>query len=92
MTNSDILVQVTESQHNPSDETEDNEDEQEGVNLEMLPPRKFEIRHAVEVFQSFCLFQSEGEEGKKYQRLRNYMKHLYRKRSSSLALMSSLPL
>lgn len=47
MTNSDILVQVTESQHNPSDETEDNEDEQEGVNLEMLPPRKFEIRHAV---------------------------------------------
>lgn len=64
MTNSDILVQVTESQHNPSDETEDNEDEQEGVNLEMLSPRKFEIRHAVEVFQSVCLFQSEGEKEK----------------------------
>lgn len=65
MTDAEIIAQVTRSQHDPSDETEDNEDEEEDVDLEMLPPRKYEIRHAFEVLQSCCLFQSEGEEMRK---------------------------
>ena len=78
MTNAEIVAHLIQSQHDPSDETKDNEDEEENVNLEMLPPRKYDIRHAVEVFQSCCLFQSEGEEMRKnFQRLRKSMKCLY---------------
>ena len=62
MTDAEIISRVTQSQYDTSDITEDDSgDEEEDMDWEISPPRKYEICQAFKVLWSCFLLQDDKE-------------------------------
>ena len=59
LTDSKIIAWVTQTQLHAAEH--DNENEEDDVDREMSPPRRDQDRQAIEILQSYCLYQDDGE-------------------------------
>ena len=60
LTESEIIARVTQTQLDAAEH--DDENEEDNVDREMLPPRRDQVRQAIEILQSCCLYQDDGEQ------------------------------
>ena len=60
LTESEIIARVTQTQFDAAEH--DDENEEDNVDREMLPPRRDQVRQAIEILQSCCLYQDDGEQ------------------------------
>ena len=60
LTESEIIARVTQSQLDAAEH--DDENEEDNVDREMLPPRRDQVRQAIAILQSCCLYQDDGEQ------------------------------
>ena len=60
LTESQIIARVTQTQLDAAEH--DDENEEDNVDREMLTPRRDQVRQAIEILQSCCLYQDDGEQ------------------------------
>ena len=60
LTDSEIIARVTQTQLDAAEH--DGENEEDDVDREMSPPRRDQVRQAIEILQSRCLYQDDGEQ------------------------------
>ena len=60
LTDSEIIARVTQTQLDAAEH--DDENEKDVVNQEMSPPRRDQVPQAIEILQSCCLYQDDGEQ------------------------------
>ena len=60
LTDSEIIARVTQTQLDAAEH--DDENEEDDVDREMSPPRRDQVRQAIEILQSRCLYQDDGEQ------------------------------
>ena len=60
LTESEIIARVTQTQLDAAEH--DDENEEDNVDRKMLPPRRDQVRQAIEILQSCCLYQDDGEQ------------------------------
>ena len=60
LTDSEFIARVTQTQLDTVEH--DDENEEDNVDREMLPPRRDQVRQAIEILQSCCLYQLDGEQ------------------------------
>ena len=60
LTESEIIARVTQTQLDAAEH--DDKNEEDNVDWEMLPPRRDQVRQAIEILQSCCLYQDDGEQ------------------------------
>ena len=60
LTDSEIIARVTQTQLDRAEH--DDENEEDDVDREMLPPKRDQVRQAIEILQSCCLYQDDGEQ------------------------------
>ena len=59
LTDSEITAQVTQMQLDAAEH--DDKNEEDDVDREMSPPRRDQVCQAIEILQSCCLYQDDGE-------------------------------
>ena len=59
LTESEIIARVTQTQLDAAEH--DDENKEDNIDLEMLPPRRDQIHQAIEILRSCCLYQDNGE-------------------------------
>ena len=60
LTESEIIARVTQTQLDAAEH--DDENEEDNVDWEMLPPRRDQVCQAIEILQSSCLYQDDREQ------------------------------
>ena len=60
LTDSEFIARVTQTQLDTVEH--DDENEEDNVDREMLPPRRDQVRQAIEILQSCCLYQLDGKQ------------------------------
>ena len=60
LTDHEIIAQVTQMQLDAAEH--DDENEEDYVDWEMPPPRSDQVRQAIGILQSSCLYQDDGEQ------------------------------
>ena len=60
LTESEIIARVTQTQLDAAEH--DDKNEEDNVDREMLPPRRDQVRQAIEILQSCWLYQDDGEQ------------------------------
>ena len=60
LTDSEIIARVTQTQLDAA--KHDDENEEDDVDREMPPPRRDQVCQAIEILQSCCLYQDDGEQ------------------------------
>ena len=60
LTDREIIAQVTQMQLDAAEH--DDENEEDYVDREMPPPRRDQVRQAIGILQSCCLYQDDGEQ------------------------------
>ena len=60
LTDREIIAQVTQMQLDAAEH--DDENEEDYVDREMPPPRRGQVRPAIGILQSCCLYQDDGEQ------------------------------
>ena len=60
LSNSEIIARGTQTQLDAAEHHDENEDDD--VDQEMTPPRRDQVRQAIELFHSCCLYQDNREQ------------------------------